>query len=301
MSKKKYIPEGSYIQNCIFQNYTITLTFQPITILSLFVLFVSGLFAWENYSREKLCSIVQGDYDINGIQWIELVDKSNHSLTYLDNGAFVLKHIFMKDFKKEFNVDPIHFPEVVPEVEKLLENHDLETLLHNEGTKIDQNVLYGIYKDTEKYKPQISKIEEEIKNGTYVDDERVYARWVNDVVRYGMFASRDIKEGELLGIYCGVYSLVRVDLDYAWEYNYLVNVTNTDGEVTRVTIDGKHKGNYLRFANHRDDNHNGESIYIIYNNRWLIIYIARDNIKAHEQIFVNYGPDYWGTKDKATI
>ncbi|CAG8699353.1 1841_t:CDS:2 [Ambispora leptoticha] len=287
------------VDNWLFQDLTIT--FQPITILTFLALFVSSFIAWDHHTRLTLCEITHGEYNNDRIQWIEINNPISLNYTLYENGAFVFKHIFLEDFKEEFDVEPLYFPEYEPQVTELLANFDLQKVLRENETELDKDLLENVYADTKAYAQSVEDIENKVKNGTYIDDGRVYARWVNDQLRYGMFAGRDIDKGELLGLYTGVYSTSIYDVEYAWEYNFLVKVTDENDEVIRVFIDGKHKGNYMRFANHRDENQNAESTYIIHKNQWMVIYVARTNIKAHEQIFVNYGTAYWKDKEKIEI
>ena len=43
----------------------------------------------------------------------------------------------------------------------------------------------------------------EVGNGTFVDDGGIYIRWINDLVRYGMYAAKPFKRRDVLGIYGG--------------------------------------------------------------------------------------------------
>ncbi|CAG8684564.1 3473_t:CDS:2, partial [Scutellospora calospora] len=47
------------------------------------------------------------------------------------NGAFVYRHIFMDEFEKEFNVKPIQFPIIDPDIANLLAKHNLRSKLLN--------------------------------------------------------------------------------------------------------------------------------------------------------------------------
>ncbi|CAG8474991.1 4125_t:CDS:10 [Ambispora gerdemannii] len=288
-----------HVGNWLFQDQTFTITLQPITILTFLALFVSSFVAWDRHTRQIFCEIVRGELDNDRVQWIEISNNpTSLNYTLYENGAFVFKHIFLEDFKEEFDVEPLYFSEYEPRVTELLANFDLQKVLRENETEFEKNLLESIYSETELYTHFVEDIENQVKNGTYVDDGRFYARWVNDKLRYGMFASRDIENGEFLGVYCGVYSVDVEDVEYAWEYNFLTKVTDENEEFVRILIDAKYKGNYMRFANHRDDNQNAESIYIIYKNHWVVVYVARTNIKAHDQIFVSYGTAYWQDRDK---
>ncbi|PKK71827.1 hypothetical protein RhiirC2_743887 [Rhizophagus irregularis] len=113
-----------------------------------------------------------------------------------------------------------------------------------------------------------------------------------------MYASKTFQRRDILGVYAGLVTRQLTDLEYAWEFNYLVDVKDEEDKKIRVCIDAKHMGNYMRFANHRDTNQNGDQLYVVYNDLWHVLYIAQAEIKLHEQIFVNYGQGYWENKKK---
>ncbi|CAJ0832920.1 14017_t:CDS:2, partial [Entrophospora sp. SA101] len=222
--------------------------------------------------------------------------------TYVDDGSVYVRWVnddvrygmfAGKDFKPG-DVIGIYAGLITPSSNDLeyeyIRKHNLTFRLKNET---EEYIHQSISASSERYAPYISSFKKRVEEGTYVDDGSVYVRWVNDDVRYGMFAGKDFKPGDVIGIYAGLITPSSNDLEYAWEYNYLVDVKDEDGEKIAVCIDGKHSGNYMRFANHRDDNQNGGQLYVVHDDMWNVVYTAHTHIKTHEQIFVNYGQAYW--------
>jgi len=289
---KKDAPQPHWL----FRYHEITVTLHPLTVLSLLVLLASIVFTWDNYSRETICEITRVNEE--PITWITVPDpKVIKDYIKFDNGVFAYRHIYMNEFEEWFNVKPLDFPVMDAQISDLLENHDIPFLLRN-STELDQGAVDEIFRQTERYQPYLEGVRNNVLEGTYVDDGRVYIRWVNDVVRWGMFAGQDFKRGDVLGIYTGILTRQSQDLEYAWEFNYLVEVKDTNNETVRICVDGKYAGNYMRFSNHRDKNQNGDQLYVVFNKLWHVLYIAQTEIKAHEQVFVNYGQGYWENKEK---
>ncbi|CAG8628542.1 21099_t:CDS:2 [Cetraspora pellucida] len=295
--QREKMKETKNLTNKLFESREITLNISPIVAISLFILLISIGVAWDKYRQQVTCQILSNGCE-DKILWISIPDHKNaKSYLSLDNGAFVYRHIYMDEFEKEFQVKPLYFPTIDPDIADYLAKHNLKSRLLN-STEHDQEVISSIMSTTEKYAPMVGEIDSRVENGTYVDDGRVYIRWVNDIVRWGMFAGRSFKAGDLLGVYTGIYTRQLYDVEYAWEFNYLMDVFDENNEKVRVCVDGKNMGNYMRFANHRDSNHNGDQLYVIYNDIWYILYIAQTDIEPHEQIFVNYGQAYWENKQK---
>ncbi|CAG8721916.1 19104_t:CDS:2, partial [Gigaspora rosea] len=275
---KKKAKASKNLTSTLFETQQIKLKINPIVIISLFILLISIVIAWGKYRQQALCQILTSDYE-DKILWISVPDhKNTKDYVSLDNGAFVYRHIYMDEFEKEFNVKPLHFPIIDPVIADFLASYNLRARILN-NTELSQEFVSSIFSKSEKWAPIIEDTKFRVGNGTYVDDERVYVRWVNDIVKWGMFASRTLQPNELIGIYTGFITRHPDDVEYAWEFNYLADVLDNDGEIVRTCIDGKYMGNYLRFANHRDANHNVNEIYAIYDDIWYVLYIAQEEIK----------------------
>ncbi|CAG8510012.1 5065_t:CDS:2 [Paraglomus brasilianum] len=290
---------GKATTHWLFQEYEITI--RPITLLSLLTIILavySVYYTGEYREKVQLCepSLTEGKDEIT---WIELPRaKPTDSYASLSNGAFVFRRIYMDDFWNEFWVEPINWPEFDEGALSLIERNNLQKSIF-QAKHIQPNVLKTVLNATDKYTPKVKEIELADKNGTYIDDRSMYVRWVDDNLRFGLFAGRNLRSGEVLGVYAGEYvSDNRQDYDYAWEYNYLVQLEDENEKPARLVIDAKYKGNYLRFANHKDVDYNGDATYIIYNNMWLVVYVVNNEIKMDEQIFVNYGEAYWAERTR---
>ncbi|RHZ67790.1 hypothetical protein Glove_299g32 [Diversispora epigaea] len=305
MSIKKSKEEESSSWFFKSQEISITLSFTPFTTLSFLTLLLSLLIAYYKYTEILYYDIYVNDVNEDKISWIKIVNEyENESIENideenisLDNGAFVYRHIYMDEFKKEFNIEPINFPIIDPSIAGYIKNHNLTYRLRNESTESPE-LIEEIFTYSQIYSPVVEDIKYKIGNGTYVDDGRVYVRWVDDYFRFGMFAGREFNKGDVLGVYAGIITLAVADNEYAWEFNYIVDVKDDNGEKIYVCVNAKNTGNYLRFANHLDSERNGDQIYIVYDDIWYILYIAQEHIKPHEQIYVYYGSEYWVNREK---
>ena len=84
----------------------------------------------------------------------------------------------------------------------MLARHNLRFRLEN-STEHNQNTIKAILRETDNYAPIVEKLKTSIGNNTFVDDGGVYIRWINDIVRYGMYAAKPFKRRDVLGIYAG--------------------------------------------------------------------------------------------------
>jgi len=124
----------------------------------------------------------------------------------------------------------------------------------------------------------------------------MYLKFISPDVGYGIFATRPIEKGEFVGVYSGELRAVRYgepgmteDVDYAWYYT----VDSADGK--KMIIDGKYKGNELRFINH-DNNPNTRRIDVVVNGMFYICYVAQRYIPQDAELTVHYGNGYWTSR-----
>src|SRR5437879_728401 len=81
----------------LFQPQAITITIQPITLLSLFVVVIAAYYTNEYLRGDHLCELVLDEGD--RITWFELPrGKVSEDYASLDNGAFVCRQIYMDEF-----------------------------------------------------------------------------------------------------------------------------------------------------------------------------------------------------------
>jgi len=88
------------------------------------------------------------------------------------------------------------------DIAEILSKHNLRFRLEN-STELNQNTVKAILRETDNYSPKVEKMKYEVGNGTFVDDGGIYIRWINDIVRYGMYAAKPFKRRDVLGIYSG--------------------------------------------------------------------------------------------------
>ncbi|MBP9765316.1 SET domain-containing protein, partial [Candidatus Babeliales bacterium] len=100
-----------------------------------------------------------------------------------------------------------------------------------------------------------------------------------------------------IGVYAGTLRVTRFDdksftedVDYAWSY---IVPTKDD---KKMIIDGKYKGNELRFINH-DSDPNVQCVTVVVDGVYYLCYVALKNIPAHTQLTVSYGDGYWFSRD----
>lgn len=155
-------------------------------------------------------------------------------------------------------------------------------------------------KDTEYYKDNKSIVDSLTKKyHRYVVSHHLapmYLKWISIDVGHGIFAANHIKKDDFIGIYTGTLRPVRAstptdvdDLDYAWYYT----IDGVNGE--KLIVDGKYKGNELRFINHAKKP-NTRLISVLVEGKFYVCYIATKDIPKNTQLTVDYGDGYWTSR-----
>jgi hypothetical protein len=123
----------------------------------------------------------------------------------------------------------------------------------------------------------------------------VSIRWIDDTLKYGLFAESDINAWEFIGEYTGIvrrhYSIFSEINDYCFLYptsRYFFG---------KYFIDGEKGGNEIRYANH-SDRPNSESTGIFTNGMFHMILRAIKDIPAGAQITYDYGDRYWKARPR---
>lgn len=112
-------------------------------------------------------------------------------------------------------------------------------------------------------------------------------------VGMGMFAKRAIKKGTLVCEYTG--RLMPIDFtDWPADSSYTWHVAGT------CRVDSVVFGNIGRFSNHHCTEFSCDAVDLMYGRRRVLCYRARRDIAKDEQIYVNYGMDYF-TADKPCL
>ncbi len=118
----------------------------------------------------------------------------------------------------------------------------------------------------------------------------IYIRLIDTTVGFGVFAARDLEEGELIGEYAGLVSVsdTVTDRTYCYEYPAL----HQGEEETTLVLDAAMAGNETRFINHAVAEvvtHDFE----FYNGHWRVPFTVNCHIDRGEQLFIDYGSGYW--------
>jgi hypothetical protein len=118
---------------------------------------------------------------------------------------------------------------------------------------------------------------------------KVYVKWINSLVGYGLFALEDIPAYTWIGEYTGVIRKRNRHLDQYNNYIFGYVVANKE---TPFVIDAQNQGNYTRFINHSDEP-NLRSTWLVLDHLGHVILVAHKKILKHTQITYDYGVDYW--------
>jgi SET domain-containing protein len=155
-------------------------------------------------------------------------------------------------------------------------------------------------KETEYYKDNKSTIDELSKKYRHQVMSHhlapMYLKWISPEVGHGIFAAHNTKKDDFVGVYTGTLRPVKPstptdvdDLDYAWYYT----IDGVDGK--KLIVDGKYKGNELRFINHAKKP-NTRLVSVLANGKFYICYIATKDIPKGSQLTVDYGDGYWTSR-----
>lgn len=104
----------------------------------------------------------------------------------------------------------------------------------------------------------------------------------------GLFAKHSIKEEDTIGYYTGEIITEKEFYDPNRPFSaYVLWVTRN-----HIIIGEGAKANYTRYINHDDE----PNAFLITSNRWKTArFEALRDIQPGEEIFFNYGDDYWET------
>jgi hypothetical protein len=148
------------------------------------------------------------------------------------------KEYTYKDFESKFNVVPVFDIEMDEKVKKLVDNNDI--------TKEEK---YGEVQDD--IKAHYDNMVKFIENNPREKDDRCVVRYAGPKTGYGLFTKKAFVPGEILGVFAGQLHDSE-NTDYMWIYP-TIKENNVDHE---FGIDGRLRGNYLRFVNHNEEKQN---------------------------------------------
>src|SRR5262249_42070656 len=130
----------------------------------------------------------------------------------------------------------------------------------------------------------------------------MYVQYIDDIVGYGAFAQEDIEPGDMIGEYTGILINELALKNYTNESGaYLmkadISINETD-LAKRLYVDAI-VGNFTRFISHSfSPNIN---IFLMQSvpcdGLMHLVFIANKPIKKDEQLFINYGIDYWKARN----
>lgn len=125
----------------------------------------------------------------------------------------------------------------------------------------------------------------DIKRGKVIP---ILVRKVNDKIGYGAFANHTIRSGEFVGEYTGD---LLSHVPPASDTTYLFHL------VDDMSIDALKAGNALRFINHADKPNLGVQVLYVHGEPHIIFFAVK-KIEPGEQLFINYGKDYWAPREE---
>lgn len=129
------------------------------------------------------------------------------------------------------------------------------------------------------------------------DLAKVYVKWIDPVFEYGLFADEDLEEKSFIGEYAGIFKRVyrkKPDIN-GYCFHYPTRFFSFQYHV----IDALKEGNLMRFINH-SESPNVQPIWLNHKGLLRLVFIAKRPIKKGEQLFFNYGKDYWRKRKKET-
>lgn len=122
----------------------------------------------------------------------------------------------------------------------------------------------------------------------------VVVRWIDDSIGWGIFTAKSFKKMEFVVEYCGkVRKRVREDRKNAYCFEYVA----APHRPTPYTIDAQDQGGIGRFINHSNHPNLRPLLATL---DWVnhVVLVAEKPISAGEQLFYDYGPDYWSSRSK---
>lgn len=128
----------------------------------------------------------------------------------------------------------------------------------------------------------------------------VCAKWINAKVGWGVFAEKSIEKDDYISCYLGQIRLARMSPINRYCFSFPLIAAPFAFFRGNWTIDAQNCGNISRFINH-SDTPNCESL-LAFLSPWpyIVIRASRDIAKG-EQLFYDYGPNYWRHLEKQPL
>jgi len=119
---------------------------------------------------------------------------------------------------------------------------------------------------------------------------KIIVKWVDPTFQYGLFADADLEEKAFIGEYAGV--MRRIDKKHPDLNGYCFHYPTKFFSLHYAVIDALLEGNLMRFINH-SDSPNVQPLWLYDKGLLHLVFIANRLIKQGEQLYFNYGKDYW--------
>jgi SET domain-containing protein len=200
-----------------------------------------------------------------------------------------------------------HFIKFAARGEREIRVHSLEEFQFATGKRY----LHALEFESEKIRKRVKKqCSEALENG-YVGEESkwlgvlhsgqltnhyvadVSIRWIDETIGYGLFAEKELHPGDFIGEYTG---LVRRRNLISKNFNeYCFAYPGSIFNFRKHMIDAQDQGNELRYANH-GETPNAESMGVIFENIFHIVFRAIKDIPLSAEITYNYWGTFWFNK-----
>ena len=127
----------------------------------------------------------------------------------------------------------------------------------------------------------------------------VSIRFIDARIGFGLFAERDLAEGELIGEYTGMVSTETTGDDFTYLHSY--PPLKWGDEELLLVVDALTMGNETRFINHSDAGGVSHLEDYYFNGHWHILFKVTAPVAKGEQLFVDYGGGYWEGARRASV
>jgi hypothetical protein len=127
----------------------------------------------------------------------------------------------------------------------------------------------------------------------------VSIRFIDAKIGFGVFAERDLAEGELISEYTGLVSSETAGDDFTYLHSY--PALKWGEEELLLVVDALMMGNETRFLNHSDAAGVSHLEDYYFNGHWHILFKVTSPVARGEQLFVDYGAGYWEGHGEAPL
>ena len=118
----------------------------------------------------------------------------------------------------------------------------------------------------------------------------IFIRLIDTTIGFGVFAERDLEDGDIVGEYAGMISPETSVLEFRYLHAY--PPIQSDEEETPLVVNALTMGNETRFVNHSEEII-ADHKYHFFNGHWHILFRVVQPIAMGEQVLIDYGEGYW--------